>query len=112
GGLPLTFKWSETSGAPVTLSAAGTSKPTFTAPATTEPIKLTFQLSVSDGAAAATDTVDIVVNPGGTMGNGGGSTTGSGGGAVLMASGGSGCGCTTAGSDAAQGGVSALLGLA
>ena len=61
----LTYAWTQTSGPSVTLTAAGTATPAFTAPSSTS--TLTFQLTVSDGALTATDTVTVnVLAPGGT----------------------------------------------
>jgi len=59
-GDPLTFSWTQTGGTNVTLNGADTATPTFVAPsaATT----LTFELTVSDGQASSSDTVDVGVN--------------------------------------------------
>lgn len=59
-GDALTFAWTQTAGTAVVLSGANTATATFTAPNAAE--TLTFQLSVSDGALSATDSVDIGVN--------------------------------------------------
>ncbi len=63
-GDSLTYTWTQTSGETVTLSDTSAAQPTFTAPdvAPATPETLTFQVSVSDGTATATDTVDIVVS--------------------------------------------------
>ncbi|HEY5925650.1 MAG TPA: PKD domain-containing protein, partial [Kofleriaceae bacterium] len=58
---PLTYAWVQLSGPSVTLSSATAITPTFTAPASAA--MLTFQLTVSDGWASATDTVLITVTP-------------------------------------------------
>ena len=60
-GDALTYAWSQTAGATVTLTAADTATPSFTAPASGAP--LTFELTVSDGLASATDTVTISIIP-------------------------------------------------
>ena len=62
---PLTYAWSQTGGASVTLSSTTASQPTFDAPDVTAldvTETLTFQLTVSDGKSSGTDTVSIVVN--------------------------------------------------
>ena len=46
-GDPLTYAWTQTAGAAVTLSSSTTAKPTFTAPAA--PATLVFALTVNDG---------------------------------------------------------------
>jgi LmbE family N-acetylglucosaminyl deacetylase len=59
-GHGLTYKWTQTGGAAVTLSSTTTAKPTFTAP--TGPATLTFSLVVTDGSLsskAATVTVTV-----------------------------------------------------
>ncbi|MDY7227082.1 myxosortase-dependent M36 family metallopeptidase [Hyalangium rubrum] len=60
-GDPLTFTWTQTAGPTVTLSEASTAQPGFTAPEVTADTVLTFELTVSDGALSATDTVNITV---------------------------------------------------
>lgn len=55
-GTALTYAWSQTAGAAVTLSSAAAAKPTFTASAAGA---ATFSLAVSDGALTATDSVTI-----------------------------------------------------
>lgn len=63
-GDALTFAWLQVGGTPVTLSGAGSSQPTFTAPVV--PVggqTLTFQLTVTANGVSVTDTVSIgVVN--------------------------------------------------
>lgn len=61
----LTYSWTQTAGASVTLSSSTVAQPTFDAPDVTAiatPTTLTFELSVSDSALSASDSVDIVVN--------------------------------------------------
>lgn len=58
-GDTLTFAWQQTAGTAVTLTNANAATATFTAPATAG--TLTFQLTVSDGIASDTDSVDVVV---------------------------------------------------
>jgi hypothetical protein len=55
------FAWTQTAGPAVTLTGAGTSKPTFKMPKGTD--KLTFQLKASNAAGSSTDTVDITPKP-------------------------------------------------
>jgi hypothetical protein len=64
GPQPLSFVWVQLSGQLVALAGADTGRPTFTAP----PVRdggstLAFQVTVSDGALSATDTVTVVVQP-------------------------------------------------
>ena len=62
-GATLTYAWTQTAGATVTLGSATVSNPTFTAPAgLTEDATLTFSLTVNDGSldsAPATVTVTV-----------------------------------------------------
>ena len=59
---PLTYLWTQTAGAPVTLSSNTSQSPTFTAPDTTSAQTLSFSLVVNDGTEdSAPDTVDIGV---------------------------------------------------
>ena len=58
-GTTLTYEWSQTSGAAVTLSNATAAEPTFTAPA--GPAILIFELSVTDGSLSSTDAVNVTV---------------------------------------------------
>jgi large repetitive protein len=106
-GDQLTFTWSQSAGPAVTLMSEG-AKSTFTAPTVTAPATLTFKLSVSDGKGVASDTVNIVVSPLGSTGQG---TSVGGTGGVGGAGGGStssgkpdptvdkGCGCSTPGGE-------------
>lgn len=67
-GATLTYAWSQIDGTTVTLSSTSAISPTFDAPdvlATNTPETLMFRLSVSDGSASSTDTVDITVNDAG-----------------------------------------------
>ena len=59
GHTPLTYGWSQTGGAAVTLSSATAGQPTFTAPAS--PTVLTFTLTVTDSTGLADSTPDSVV---------------------------------------------------
>ena len=58
-GDTLTFAWTQTAGTAATLTGSTTASPTFTAPSGAS--TLTFQLTVSDGTASATDSVDVGV---------------------------------------------------
>lgn len=58
-GDTLTFAWTQTAGTAVTLTGPDSASPTFAAPTTAG--TLTFELTVSDGKASATDTVDVSV---------------------------------------------------
>ncbi|HLM76627.1 MAG TPA: PKD domain-containing protein, partial [Polyangiaceae bacterium] len=88
-GDTLTFTWKQTGGAAVLLSDATTATAKFTAPGLPENEVLTFEVTVSDGKASATDTVDVLVlkpssgsssgtGTGGAGGMGSGTGTGSG----------------------------------
>ncbi|GMU84436.1 MAG: hypothetical protein AMXMBFR47_43060, partial [Planctomycetota bacterium] len=58
----ITYHWVQTGGPAVTLSDANSETPTFTAPTVgAAGATLTFELTVSDGTAASTDTVAILV---------------------------------------------------
>lgn len=67
-GNTLTYTWTQILGSPtVTLSGANTATPSFTAPqlnigGTNGSITLTFKLTVSDGIAQSTGTVNVQVN--------------------------------------------------
>lgn len=63
-GDPLTYGWVQTSGPSVSLSDATAAQPTFTAPqgATSSQV-LSFEVTVSDGVASSTATVDITISP-------------------------------------------------
>ena len=74
---PLTFRWTQTAGAMVMLDNPTITGPKFTAPATTDPIVLTFSLVANDGTVdSAPSTVNITVQPAPVVspdgGNGGG----------------------------------------
>ena len=60
-GEELTFSWRQTAGATVSLTGADTALPSFDAPKLDAAATLTFELTVSDGGASATDTVDVSV---------------------------------------------------
>ncbi|MEM9599649.1 MAG: PKD domain-containing protein [Pseudomonadota bacterium] len=73
----LTYSWTQTGGAPVTLTNANTISPTFIAPPKTNNVQsLTFEVTVSDGLVSATDavTVDVAANAGPTASAGLGQT--------------------------------------
>jgi hypothetical protein len=66
-GTTLTYLWTQTAGPGVTLSSTTAAQPTFTShdvQAANSPEALTFQLTVSDGTASNSDTVDIMVQDG------------------------------------------------
>jgi LmbE family N-acetylglucosaminyl deacetylase len=60
---PLTYGWTQLSGAPVTLSSPNSSNPTFSAPiGLTQDATMSFQLIVNDGTVSSTpDTVTVIV---------------------------------------------------
>ncbi|WP_135855056.1 PKD domain-containing protein [Halorussus salinus] len=63
-GDDLSYSWTQTGGPDVTLGGSNTATPSFDAPA--EPPQTqtyTFELTVSDGQASSTDTVDVTVEP-------------------------------------------------
>ena len=62
-GETLSYGWSQSGGPTVALSSSSAARPTFTAPALSEPAVLTFSLTVHDGRARATDTVKVTVEP-------------------------------------------------
>ncbi|MDB5051101.1 MAG: hypothetical protein JWO30_4172 [Fibrobacteres bacterium] len=61
GPSPLTYAWTQVSGTAVTLSGANTSQPSFTPAAAGTYV---FRLTVNDGAATATDDIQVTVNTG------------------------------------------------
>lgn len=63
-GSPLTYAWTQTSGAAITLTGVDTARPSFTAPSATG--SLLFSLIVNDGVeSSAPDTVDVAVSSSG-----------------------------------------------
>ena len=62
-GDPLTFTWSQIAGPEVQLSDAHAASPTFTAPVVSATTTLTFLVTVSDGQAQTSDSVNIIVTP-------------------------------------------------
>jgi K319-like protein len=66
-GEPLTFTWTQSSGAPVILTGSGTAQPKFTAPTVADPsppLTLVFSLVVTDAHAnSAPASVIVTVNP-------------------------------------------------
>ena len=61
-GDTLSYAWVQTGGPAVTLTSASTAQPSFTAPPVgSTGAALTFLLTVSDGAASQTDSVDVLV---------------------------------------------------
>ena len=64
-GHTISYAWNQTSGTGVALSGADTGSPTFEAPAVANRTTLAFQLTVSDGRLASSDTVDITIRPDG-----------------------------------------------
>jgi hypothetical protein len=56
-GDSLTYQWTQTGGAPVSLSSVTAARPTFTAPSAAS--TLTFRLNVGDGEFTSSDTVTI-----------------------------------------------------
>jgi hypothetical protein len=62
-GDALTYSWEQTTGPEVTLQAADSVYPRFTAPAVADSTWLTFALHVSDGTFVHTDTMNVLVHP-------------------------------------------------
>jgi uncharacterized protein (TIGR03382 family) len=84
-GDTLTYAWTQTAGASVTLNGANTATASFTAPDVAEDTVLTFTLKVTDtGGLSAEDSLSITVTPK-SDGGGGGGGGGDGGG----------CGCSS-----------------
>jgi len=119
---PLTYAWSQTAGPAVTLSDVTAAMPSFVAPSVMMDTTLSFQLTVNDGAAMATDSVDILVQAqmgssssgmggaGGMAGAGGGGMGGAGGtagagGSSTGGAGGMGVGGSSVGGAAGAGGT-------
>lgn len=59
----LAYNWTQIDGPSVTLSDPGVATPTFPAPSVSETTELTFEVTVSDGAAEDTAGVNLNVNP-------------------------------------------------
>ena len=63
-GTTLTYQWEQLDGTAVTLSGATTDTATFTAPATSSVLTLTFRLTVTDNDGfSSTDDTSVTVNP-------------------------------------------------
>ena len=61
-GAGLSYAWTQTAGSPaVTLTGAGTARPSFTAPQVAATTTLTFTLTVTAGGVSASDTVRVTV---------------------------------------------------
>ncbi|MBI4961648.1 MAG: hypothetical protein HY913_00070 [Desulfomonile tiedjei] len=60
-GTAVTFRWTQTSGPPVTLGDPTAAQPTFTAPNVTQDQELVFELTVSDGSLQGTDGCKVAV---------------------------------------------------
>ncbi len=60
-GQPLTHRWVQVSGPPVTLDAPTGMTPTFTAPNIESSTTITFELQTTDGTHTTTDTVTVTV---------------------------------------------------
>ncbi len=88
-GDPLTYAWTQLDGPAISLDKPDTAQPSFVAPDVMADTTLTFQLTVSDGKGASSDTVQVVVRPAGA-GVGGGKP------GLVLDNGG--CACTAAGS--------------
>ncbi|HSO41005.1 MAG TPA: M36 family metallopeptidase, partial [Labilithrix sp.] len=68
-GLPLGFNWRQVAGPSVYLSGRDTPEMAFEAPATKQPVTLTFALRANDGALlSAPANVDVVVSPAAPIG--------------------------------------------
>ena len=88
-GDTLTYAWTQTAGASVTLNGANTAMASFATPDVAEATVLTFTLRVTDtGGLSAEDSVSITVTPKSDGGGGGGGDGGDGGD-------GGGCGCSS-----------------
>lgn len=61
GPAPLTFQWTQTAGPTVVITGATSATPSFEAPNVAVSELLTFQVTVSDSLAMASDTVDVTV---------------------------------------------------
>ena len=61
GPSPLSYAWTQTAGPGVTLTGGMGTMPNFVAPSVMMDTTLTFQLTVNDGSAMASDSVDVLV---------------------------------------------------
>jgi hypothetical protein len=59
----LTYAWTQVAGIAVDVTGTTTARPAFVSPVVGAHTVLTFELTVSDGSAIATDRVDITVDP-------------------------------------------------
>ena len=62
-GDDLSYSWTQTGGADVSLAGASTAAPTFTAPDVSSETTLTFQVEVDDGDAVDADSMSVTVTP-------------------------------------------------
>ncbi|MBB6647437.1 PKD domain-containing protein [Halobellus ruber] len=62
-GDALSFSWTQTAGPNVTLQGATTATPGFGAPSVSSERTLRFEVTVSDGDASDTDTVNVTIQP-------------------------------------------------
>src|SRR5262249_29912650 len=62
-GDALTFQWSQTGGASISLATPDHAQTSFTAPTVTDPTRLSFKVDVGDGRANSSDHVDVMVLP-------------------------------------------------
>lgn len=76
-GDPISYKWEQTAGPTVELSAPEEEQTSFTAPSVTTETDLTFKLTVSDGLLEDTDEITISVYPRATDGGGDEESSGS-----------------------------------
>ncbi|MEM7203829.1 MAG: Ig-like domain-containing protein, partial [Planctomycetota bacterium] len=60
-GQGMTYTWTQIAGPPVTLTAADTATPSFTAPEGVTDTDVQFQVSVSDGTNASVDTITVSI---------------------------------------------------
>lgn len=96
---PLTYAWTQTAGPTVMLTGGTSAAPNFVAPSVMADTTLTFQLTVNDGAAMASDSVDILVQKGAGDGSTGGMGGMGEGGAGGSTSDPGGCDCSLPGAE-------------
>jgi hypothetical protein len=66
-GDSLAYSWNQTTGPSVSLTNSNSSSPTFYAPEVSKKEKLTFELKVNDGNQTSTDSVNVYINPLGSI---------------------------------------------
>jgi glucose/arabinose dehydrogenase/PKD repeat protein len=62
-GAALSYRWTQTAGPPITLSAASSAQPSFVAPDVKQPTTLRFSLDTSGPSGSASRSIDLRITP-------------------------------------------------